>query len=360
MSRSEQLTVVAVECVTTARQLEDQAAQLLGLGPCPTAGWVRGRPSPRTLWLQRLRSAAQRAEDVRAGQLLLEAHRLYWRLVDQSDWWLAHRLGRGATDSRMQHLREVALHAAELFDPGHGTQWLPYLKRWISVGIHARMNREHLPMLGVSLYRRRPAVLRSLPPSPSSSDFERVAEYHGMTVDAVRRIVDARPLDSMDRPLLDGRGPTVGDCVATPGPSPDAVTDRLDAVRVLSGLGLRAAYTVVRYLGLLDTTPLTFEDIAADLGVSRAAVQQLYKGALQRMGKGQQARDALGEESLPVIVLVAALLDGQPLSELAAPLGLDMETAHSLAKTGARELLRSRKPRGRRRRRQRPSAQRAA
>lgn len=320
-----------------AHQHEREAAEMLGLRQAPMQAWQRGHKAPRTLWLEDLRAVAP--AHPAASEQLAHAHDLYWQVVELSTRWMARRLGSGETPERLQHLREAAFHAAELYDPSLGVDWFTYLHKWVVAHIQKRVCEEVLPMLPVALYRKRRAVLESLPSHPTDEDFVRVAKEHKVGVGSIRRIFMAAPMDSMDRPLFEADGPTLGDQMAAPVMGVEALSAHLDVQRILARLDIRGAYVLVRYHGLLGTTPLFFDDIGADLGVSRSAIQQRYRSVMRLIHDGGTARDPVGEEGLQGLVAAAIYLDGHSLAGFAEAVGLTTAEARRLAQKVARDLL---------------------
>ena len=98
-----------------------------------------------------------------------------------------------------------------------------------------------------------------------------------------------RAVTSLDRPVGDDDGATLGELVAAPDEEPLAELDvslRNDALeQALAELPERDAQVLRLRFGLGDAEPQTLGDIAKTLGVSRERVRQIQAEALRRLAE---------------------------------------------------------------------------
>jgi RNA polymerase nonessential primary-like sigma factor len=185
------------------------------------------------------------------------------------------------------------VRAVEGFDWRRGTRFSTYATWWIrkalQQGVHRGERGIRLPaavhdaLVRVHAATKRLEAERGMPPDAAA-----LAEATDLPVTTVRAVqaLAGRPV-SLDRPAADGGSP-LGDlfAVAADDPAAEAV-DRVLAgqlvARARDCLDERARHVLLRRFGLLDGSPRSLEDIAAELGVSRETVRLDLHRAVGRL-----------------------------------------------------------------------------
>ena len=108
-----------------------------------------------------------------------------------------------------------------------------------------------------------------------------------------------RAVTSLDRPIGDEDGATIGDMVAAPAAEPLAELDvslRNEALeRALGELPERDAEVLRLRFGLGEQEPQTLADVGRALGVSRERVRQIESAALRRLAEMRELSAELRE-----------------------------------------------------------------
>jgi RNA polymerase sigma-B factor len=153
------------------------------------------------------------------------------------------------------------------------------LKRWFRD--HDWMIRapRRLQDLRLAAVKRAPAVAQSLQRDPSSADVATVLEVAVADVDAALLASRARRSLSLDAPVHDHPGVTLGDAVADPIDGMDAVEWRLCLSRSLARLSPRARLI----LRLRFESEATQSEIGKVLGISQMHVSRLLAKLLDQL-----------------------------------------------------------------------------
>jgi len=153
------------------------------------------------------------------------------------------------------------------------------------------------PNLNRGDFEKRPAILkaaRQLETLLSEEEevtptYEEIAELAGTSVPQVARVLEAPRLESLETPVGDEDGNTLGDLIEEDSePFENALFEQmaLETIRdhALNVLPERELYVLVRRHGLDNSPPQRLTAIGRDMGLSREAVRQIETKALSRIG----------------------------------------------------------------------------
>jgi RNA polymerase primary sigma factor len=203
------------------------------------------------------------------------------------------------------------VRAADKYDPDVGVNFISYAVWWIRQALHSAVQRQgrtvQVPLnraADLTRVSRAQEVLRQkLAREPHDDEIARVAD---LSIDVTRGLVGLlQPTRSLDEPMsaTDG-GRTLGETLALDrGESDDALPggvesdSRREAIaRALEVLAPRDRHVLTLYFGLEGGRPMTLQEIARELGVTRERVRQLRDRALKRLRESDTAevlRDGL-------------------------------------------------------------------
>jgi len=204
------------------------------------------------------------------------------------------------------------VRAADKYDPEVGVNFISYAVWWIRQAIHASLARQarsvRLPANRASdltrIGRARSALETSLGRAPSVEEIAHVAQLSPAMVKDLMGLT--QPERSFDEPLGDGRsdhdGRTLASILSVEPADEDALPGRVEEesrrtllLRALDALPPRDRRVLVLYFGLESGEPMTLNQIAGMLGVTRERVRQLRDRALLAIRRGQKAGELLRE-----------------------------------------------------------------
>jgi RNA polymerase primary sigma factor len=196
------------------------------------------------------------------------------------------------------------VRAADKYDPDVGVNFISYAVWWIRQALHSAVQRQgrtvQVPLnraADLSRVSRAQEVLRQkLSREPYEEEIATVAD---LSLDVTRGLVALlQPTRSLDEPLtsMDG-GRTLGETlVLDRGEDEDVLPggiesdSRRDAIaRALEVLAPRDRRVLTLYFGLEGSRPMTLQEIARELGVTRERVRQLRDRALKRLRESDTA-----------------------------------------------------------------------
>ena len=201
------------------------------------------------------------------------------------------------------------VRAADKYDPDVGVNFISYAVWWIRQALHSAVQRQgrtvQVPLnraADLSRVSRAQELLRQkLSREPYEEEIATVAD---LSLDVTRGLVALlQPVRSLDEPTMAGDpGRTLGETlVLDRGEDEDVLPggvesdSRREAIaRALSVLSPRDARVLMLYFGLEGSRPMTLQEIARELGVTRERVRQLRDRALKRLRESDTA-DVLRE-----------------------------------------------------------------
>ena len=202
------------------------------------------------------------------------------------------------------------VRAADKYDPDVGVNFISYAVWWIRQALHSAVQRQsrtvQVPLnraADLSRVSRAQEVLRQkLAREPYDDEIAHVAN---LSLDVTRGLVALlQPLRSLDEPTLPGEeGRTLAETLVVdrgeeeelPG-GVESDSRRQAIARALDVLAPRDRRVLVMYFGLEGSRPMTLQEIARELGVTRERVRQLRDRALKRLRESDTAevlRDGL-------------------------------------------------------------------
>jgi RNA polymerase primary sigma factor len=196
------------------------------------------------------------------------------------------------------------VRAADKYDPDVGVNFISYAVWWIRQALHSAVQRQgrtvQVPLnraADLTRVSRAQEVLRQkLAREPYDDEIARVAD---LSLDVTRGLVGLlQPTRSLDEPMstVDG-GRTLGETlVLDRGESDEGLPggveneSRREAIaRAMEVLAPRDRHVLTLYFGLEGGRPMTLQEIARELGVTRERVRQLRDRALKRLRESDTA-----------------------------------------------------------------------
>jgi RNA polymerase primary sigma factor len=202
------------------------------------------------------------------------------------------------------------VRAADKYDPDVGVNFISYAVWWIRQALHSAVQRQsrtvQVPLnraADLSRVSRAQEVLRQkLSREPYDDEIAHVAN---LSLDVTRGLVALlQPPRSLDEPTRPGEeGRTLAETLVVdrgeeeelPG-GVESDSRRQAIARALDVLPPRDRRVLVMYFGLEGGRPMTLQEIARELGVTRERVRQLRDRALKRLRESDTAevlRDGL-------------------------------------------------------------------
>jgi RNA polymerase primary sigma factor len=196
------------------------------------------------------------------------------------------------------------VRAADKYDPDVGVNFISYAVWWIRQALHSAVQRQsrtvQVPLnraADLSRVSRAQELLRQrLSREPYEEEIASVAD---LSLDVTRGLVALlQPTRSFDEPAISGEpGRTLGETlVLDRGEDEDVLPggiendSRREAIaRALDVLPPRDRRVLILYFGLEGNRPMTLQEIARDLGVTRERVRQLRDRALKRLRESDTA-----------------------------------------------------------------------
>lgn len=185
------------------------------------------------------------------------------------------------------------LRAISKFDHTRGFKFSTYATYWIFQSItRALADKGSLIRVPVHMHQhllRYRKTRRSLERSEGREPTcEEIAEYLGWPLARVYLLTRLdKPTVSLDDPIREHEGMTVGDAIPSSGAGPDQLTEEREAHEVvqdvLRQLPARERNIIDRRFGLQDHRGETLEEIGDDLGVTRERVRQIEVKGLKRL-----------------------------------------------------------------------------
>src|SRR6059058_844233 len=196
------------------------------------------------------------------------------------------------------------VRAADKYDPDVGVNFISYAVWWIRQALHSAVQKQgrtvQVPLdraADLSRVSRAQEVLRQkLSREPYEEEIATVAD---LSLDVTRGLVALlQPVRSLDEPSVSGdQGRTLGETlVLDRGEDEDVLPggveseSRREAItRALEVLAPRDRRVLTLYFGLEGSRPMTLQEIARELGVTRERVRQLRDRALKRLRESDTA-----------------------------------------------------------------------
>jgi len=203
------------------------------------------------------------------------------------------------------------VRAADKYDPDVGVNFISYAVWWIRQALHSAVQRQgrtvQVPLNRAAdltrVCRAQEVLRQNLSREPHHHEIARVAD---LSLDVTRGLVGLlQPTRSLDEPTLAGQeGRTLAETlVLDRGEDEDVLpggvendSRRQAIARALDVLTPRDRRVVALYFGLENNRPMTLQEIARELGVTRERVRQLRDRALKRLRESDTAevlRDGL-------------------------------------------------------------------
>jgi RNA polymerase primary sigma factor len=196
------------------------------------------------------------------------------------------------------------VRAADKYDPDVGVNFISYAVWWIRQALHSAVQRQsrtvQVPLnraADLSRVSRAQELLRQrLSREPYEEEIASVAD---LSLDVTRGLVALlQPTRSLDEPAISGEpGRTLGETlVLDRGEDEDVLPGGIESdsrreaiARALDVLPPRDRRVLILYFGLEGNRPMTLQEIARDLGVTRERVRQLRDRALKRLRESDTA-----------------------------------------------------------------------
>lgn len=196
------------------------------------------------------------------------------------------------------------VRAADKYDPDVGVNFISYAVWWIRQALHSAVQRQgrtvQVPLnraADLSRVSRAQEVLRQkLAREPYEEEIATVAD---LSLDVTRGLVALlQPTRSLDEPVMAGdAGRTLGETLVLDRSEDDDALpggiendSRREAIaRALDVLAPRDRRVLTLYFGLEGNRPMTLQEIARELGVTRERVRQLRDRALKRLRESDTA-----------------------------------------------------------------------
>jgi len=196
------------------------------------------------------------------------------------------------------------VRAADKYDPDVGVNFISYAVWWIRQALHSAVQRQgrtvQVPLnraADLSRVSRAQEVLRQkLSREPYEEEIATVAD---LSLDVTRGLVALlQPTRSLDEPVMAGdAGRTLGETLVLDRSEDDDSLpggiehdSRREAIaRALEVLAPRDRRVLTLYFGLEGNRPMTLQEIARELGVTRERVRQLRDRALKRLRESDTA-----------------------------------------------------------------------
>jgi RNA polymerase primary sigma factor len=195
------------------------------------------------------------------------------------------------------------VRAADKYDPDVGVNFISYAVWWIRQALHSAVQRQsrtvQVPLnraADLSRVSRAQEVLRQkLSREPYDDEIAHVAN---LSLDVTRGLVALlQPPRSLDEPTLAGEeGRTLAETLVVdrgeeeelPG-GVESDSRRQAIARALDVLPPRDRRVLIMYFGLEGNRPMTLQEIARELAVTRERVRQLRDRALKRLRESDTA-----------------------------------------------------------------------
>src|SRR5512146_896249 len=196
------------------------------------------------------------------------------------------------------------VRAADKYDPDVGVNFISYAVWWIRQALHSAVQRQgrtvQVPLnraADLSRVSRAQEVLRQkLSRAPYEEEIATVAD---LSLDVTRGLVALlQPTRSLDEPVMAGdAGRTLGETLVLDRSEDDDALpggiendSRREAIaRALEVLAPRDRRVLTLYFGLEGSRPMTLQESARELGVTRERVRQLRDRALKRLRESDTA-----------------------------------------------------------------------
>ncbi len=196
------------------------------------------------------------------------------------------------------------VRAADKYDPDVGVNFISYAVWWIRQALHSAVQRQsrtvQVPLnraADLSRVSRAQELLRQrLSREPYEEEIASVAD---LSLDVTRGLVALlQPTRSLDEPAISGEpGRSLGETlVLDRGEDEDVLPGGIESdsrreaiARALDVLPPRDRRVLTLYFGLEGNRPMTLQEIARELGVTRERVRQLRDRALKRLRESDTA-----------------------------------------------------------------------